>query len=282
MIWQNQTIMRRRSQLIPWQVAGRVSERHLSGDDVVRETGWVFNNEIGDDLTLAEFVATGDDEVPAYLEAFGLREDANAERTMIEIGSGIGRMTVAFTREFGSVIAADLDIGFLERCRETVARFGRVERLRTLEVADGRTLELADNTCDLAFSYITLQHCVERDALSLVNEAVRVTAPGGQVALNFRGPGQADPLLLPLGTVTRALFRVPRVGEWLSQRRSIARLAWQANRLAPTEVLRMLEPRITDVAVWVNPKGTISGGSSVVRHFDGINTNHWWLIATVA
>ena len=53
-------------------------------------------------------------------------------------------------------------------------------------------------------------------------------------------------------------------------------------RLAPTEVLRMLEPRITDVAVWVNPKGTISGGSSVVRHFDGINTNHWWLIATVA
>ena len=108
MIWQNQTIMRRRSQLIPWKVAGRVSERHLSGDDVVRETGWVFNNEIGDDLTLAEFVATGDDEVPAYLEAFGLREDANAERTMIEIGSGIGRMTVAFTREFGSVIAADL------------------------------------------------------------------------------------------------------------------------------------------------------------------------------
>ena len=102
--------MRRRSQLIPWKVAGRVSERHLSGDDVVRETGWVFNNEIGDDLTLAEFVATGDDEVPAYLEAFGLREDANAERTMIEIGSGIGRMTVAFTREFGSVIAADLDI----------------------------------------------------------------------------------------------------------------------------------------------------------------------------
>mgnify|MGYP003322903171 FL=1 len=150
--------MRRRSQLIPWKVAGRVSERHLSGDDVVRETGWVFNNEIGDDLTLAEFVATGDDEVPAYLEAFGLREEENAGRTIVEIGSGIGRMTVAFTREFGSVIAADLDIGFLERCRETVARFGRIERLRTLEVDDGRTLDLADTSCDLAFSYITLQH----------------------------------------------------------------------------------------------------------------------------
>ena len=65
--------MRRRRQLIPWKAAGRVSERMATGDDVVRETGWVFNNATGDELTLAEFVATGDDEVPAYLETFGLR-----------------------------------------------------------------------------------------------------------------------------------------------------------------------------------------------------------------
>ena len=65
----------RRSQLIPWKAAGRVSEQMASGDDVVRETGWVFNNATGDTLTLAEFVATGDDEVPAYLETFGLRDD---------------------------------------------------------------------------------------------------------------------------------------------------------------------------------------------------------------
>ena len=45
-----------------------MSEQMATADDVVRETGWVFNNEIGDSPTLAEFVATGDDEVPAYLE----------------------------------------------------------------------------------------------------------------------------------------------------------------------------------------------------------------------
>jgi hypothetical protein len=39
-----------------------------SADDVVRETGWVFANEVADTATLAEFGATGDDEVPAYLE----------------------------------------------------------------------------------------------------------------------------------------------------------------------------------------------------------------------
>ena len=117
--------MRQRSQLIAWKVAGRVSDRHTSADEVVRETGWVFNNATGDHLTLADFVATGDDEVPAYLEAFGLRDPENHQQTMIEIGSGIGRMTAAFTREFDRVIAADLDIGFLERCYETVSRFGR-------------------------------------------------------------------------------------------------------------------------------------------------------------
>ncbi len=94
----------RRSQLIPWKAAGRVSEQMASGDDVVRQTGWVFNNATGDSLTLAEFVETGDHEVPAYLETFGLRHDDNQHRTLVEIGSGIGRMTCAFTREFGSVV----------------------------------------------------------------------------------------------------------------------------------------------------------------------------------
>ena len=51
-------------------------------------------------------------------------------------------MTCAFTREFAVVYACDLDAGFLERCRETVARFGKVDRLRTIDVADGRTLDV--------------------------------------------------------------------------------------------------------------------------------------------
>ena len=273
--------MPRRSQLIPWKVAGRVSERHLSGDDVVRETGWVFNNATGDHLTLAEFVASGDDEVPAYLEAFGLRTEENLSRTLIEIGSGIGRMTAAFTREFGHVIAADLDIGFLERCHETVARHGRAERLHTLEVADGRSLDLADDSVDMAFSYITLQHCAPSDALHLVSEAARVTREGGTLALNFRGPSRLDPLLLPLGTAIRAAFRLPRVGEWLSQQRVVTRLAWQVSRISPEQVLTALEGRLDSIAVWTGQSAQPVPPGAVWRHFSGINPNHWWLIATV-
>jgi ubiquinone/menaquinone biosynthesis C-methylase UbiE len=252
-----------------------------SGDEVVRETGWVFNNATGDDLTLAEFVATGDDEVPAFLETFGLRDDDNRDRSMIEIGAGIGRMTCAFTREFGGVIAADLDQGFLERCYETVGRFGKIERLRTLEVSDGRTLDLPPNSTDLAFSYITLQHCSEDDALELAGEAVRVVRPGGRIALNFRAPAATDMFVLPLGAVARAMFRIPRFGTWLSRRRLVTRLAWQASRLHPDQVTGPLSAQITDLEVWVHPSSRLSAYGATMRTFEGVNPHHWWLIATV-
>lgn len=273
--------MRRRTESIPWKVAGRVSERMASGDDVVRETGWVFNNATGGDLTLAEFVATGDDEVPAYLETFGLRSPDNGQRTLVEIGAGIGRMTCAFTREFGSVIAADLDQGFLERCRETVGRFGKPDRLRTLEVADGRTLDLRPNVADLTFSYITLQHCDEDDALELSSEAVRVTKPGGKIALNYRAPSVSDPVVVPIGAAVRTTFRLPKVGTWLSRRRFLTRLAWQASRLHPDQVTGPLSPQLTDIEIWTHPKSKLKGYGATMRTFEGVNPHHFWLLATV-
>ena len=278
--------MRRRPQLVPWKAAGQTSERQASGDDVVRTTGWVFNNETGSELTLEQFVASGDSEVPAYLTVFGLRTpDAQGrgpeDKTLVEIGSGIGRMTCAFTREYASVIACDLDAGFLERCIETVSQFGKVDRLRTSHVLDGHTLDLPPNSADVAFSYITLQHCDADDALELTSEAVRVTRPGGKVVLNYRARSAQDVLLLPLGAVTRGLFRIPKFGPWLSQRRLAARLGWQANRLQPDELIGPLSPLLTDIEIWRNPKSRITGRGAVNQEFDGINPHHYWLIATV-
>jgi SAM-dependent methyltransferase len=274
--------MGRRLQLIPWKTAGRVSEQFASADEVIRQTGWVFNNETGSQLTLAEFVATGDEEVPAYLEVFGVRPSAGAEQTVVEIGCGIGRMTCAFTREFTTVYACDLDAGFLERCRETVARFGKVDRLRTIEVADGRSLDVPSDVADLAFSYITLQHCTIDDALDLASEAVRVTRAGGKVVLNFRAPAASDVVVVPAGGVVRAAFHVPRVGDWLIRRRTLTRVAWQVSRLHPDQVIGPLRPELSDVEVWTNSRNKISGYGATRRTFDGINPNHWWLVATVA
>ncbi len=273
---------RRTSQQLPWKAAGRVSEQLDSGDDVVRSTGWVFNNVGGHDLTLAEFVATGDHEVPAYLEVFGLRGEHTQDQTLVEIGSGIGRMTCAFTREFGSVVACDLDQGFLERCYETVGRFGKVERLRTLEVADGRSLNIAAASADLAFSYITLQHASYDDALDLAAEAVRVVKPGGSVALNFRGPSGSDAVLVPAGKLVRGVYRIPGVGTWASRSRNLTRLAWQVSRIHPDQVTGPLGPRLTDVQVWTNPASKLRAFGAEMRTFEGVNPAHWWLVARVA
>ncbi|NND74253.1 MAG: class I SAM-dependent methyltransferase [Ilumatobacter sp.] len=273
--------MRRRPQLIPWRSAGLLSERQASGDDVVRTTGWVFNNERGPDLTLEEFVATGDAEVGSYLTIFGLRERDLDQQTLVEIGCGIGRMTCAFTREFGRVVACDLDAGFLERCHETVGRFGKVDRLSTTHVADGQTLDLAPNSADVAFSYITFQHCDPDDALELTSEAVRVTKPGGRVVLNYRSRGVGDAVLLPLSKVMRGLFRIPKLGTWLARHRMAARIGWQANRLNPDEIIGPLSALFSRVEIWRNPKGNVEGRGAVIETFDGINRHHYWIVATV-
>jgi SAM-dependent methyltransferase len=272
--------VRRRGQFIPWVTAGRVTELQGSADEVVRETGWVFNNETGDGLSLEQFVDSGDQEVPAYLTIFGLRDPSNADETVVEIGCGIGRMTCAFTREFGTVIACDLDPGFLERCHETVGRFGKPDRLRTLRVVDGRTLDLPPNSADLAFSYITLQHCDVSDALDLTSEAVRVVKPGGRIALNYRSRSRYDFVVLPLGSMMRQLFRIPKVGGWLSSKRVFARLGWQANRLEPDEIIGPLSPLLRDIELWRNPKSRTTGPRAEIREYEGINKHHYWIVAT--
>lgn len=273
--------MARRPQLIPWRAAGQVSEQQSSGDDVVRETGWVFNNQRGTDLTLEEFVATGDAEVDSYLTVFGLRTPPTDTETLVEIGCGIGRMTCAFTRAFNQVVACDLDAGFLERCHETVGRFGRVDHLTTSHVENGKTLDLDPNSTDIAFSYITFQHCDPDDALELSAEAVRVTRPGGRIVLNFRGRRTYDAVLIPASRVVRAAFRLPRLGAWLSQQRAIARIGWQANRLTPDDVIGPLAAQLRDVEVWTNPASTVAARGATNQTFEGINKAHYWVVATV-
>ena len=267
---------------VPWKAAGSTSEQKRSADEVVRETGWVFNNVTGSDLNLAEFVETGNHETLAYLTAFGLGDEPMGTQSLVEIGSGIGRMTASFTRLFARVVACDLDAAFLERCRETVAQFGRPERLQTSPVADGRTIDLPDASADMAFSYITFQHCHHDDALGLTAEAVRVVRPGGHVVLNYRTWTASDAVLWPAGKIVRGLWRVPKLGPAISKRRSIARLGWQANRLSPTEVMAAVGSRLSDVTLVRSPKRrSFAIAETADESFEGVNRSHWWLVGTV-
>jgi ubiquinone/menaquinone biosynthesis C-methylase UbiE len=277
----------KRAHHLPWRRAGNLADNNLSADDVVRETGWVFNNETGNDLTLKEFVDTGDKEVQLYIRLLELGDIKFESSTLLEIGSGIGRMTSAFTNRCEKVIAADVDSAFLERCRQTVARFGRIDRLTTLHVSNGRTLALNDDTVDLAFSYITLQHCQPHDALELVNQAILVTRSGGTVVLNFRTWVLSDVLLVPLGIAMRSLWKVSIVGPRLARWRWSTRFGWQANRLKPDTVLAKVAPQLSNIKIFHSKKRTLklmTTGKNQVKVIptNRINPSHWWLVAQVS
>ena len=277
----------KRAHHLPWRRAGHLADNNLSADDVVRETGWVFNNETGDDLTLKEFVDTGDKEVQRYIRLLELQNIQFESSTLLEIGSGIGRMTSAFTNRCQKVIAADVDSAFLERCRQTVAQFGRIDRLNTLHVVNGRTLVLGDNTVDATFSYITLQHCQPQDAIELVNEAIRVTRSGGTIVLNFRTWVLSDVVLVPLGVAMRALWKVSIIGPRLARWRWSTRIGWQANRLNPNTVLAKVAPALCEIKVFHSLKRKLKVSTNSQKPIKTIPTNrinpsHWWLVAQVS
>jgi len=277
----------KRAHHLPWRRAGHLADNNLSADDVVRETGWVFNNETGDDLTLKEFVDTGDKEVQRYIRLLELQNIQFESSTLLEIGSGIGRMTSAFTNRCQKVIAADVDSAFLERCRQTVAQFGRIDRLNTLHVVNGRTLVLGDDTVDATFSYITLQHCQPQDAIELVNEAIRVTRSGGTIVLNFRTWVLSDVVLVPLGVAMRALWKVSIIGPRLARWRWSTRIGWQANRLNPNTVLAKVAPALCEIKVFHSVKRKLKVSTNSQKPIKTIPTNrinpsHWWLVAQVS
>jgi SAM-dependent methyltransferase len=277
----------RRPQGVPWRSAGMRTET-LTADEAVRDTGWVFDNKTGD-VSLESFAMGGEDEVRRYLNILGYPKDSTAELDMVEVGSGIGRMTAGFTKRFRTVHAADVDAAFLERCRETVFHHGRPNALRTVHVADGRTLQLPSSSVDLAFSYITLQHCGSTDALSLVNEALRVTRSGGLIALNFRTWTPLDAALVPLGGAVRLLWRTPKAAKYMARIRPLTRLGWQANRLSPDDVLAsigldLIGTRLKDVTVIHSSRRRLRMSAEGVRRraVRRVHRSHWWLVARLA
>ena len=271
---------KQRPALAPWRRAGRVSEDQQSADDVIRRVGWVFSRDSGTHTSLGDFVKTGDDDIDWYGPRLGLYWPTNgADKSMVEIGAGIGRMTASLTRHYASVVACDLDAAFLERCRETVEAFGEPTKLQTVHVADARTVNLPDASADVVISYLTLQHCNPDDALCLVAEAIRIAKPGGRVALQFRAWGGIDPLLVPVSKVIRGVWRVsPKTAK---APRLITRAGWQANRLTPDDVIaavrrQLPEPASIEVMQSDQRRGTLVTSVPVMR-LARTHPSHWWL-----
>ncbi len=105
------------------------------------------------------------------------------ESTVLEIGSGGGRILAAASRHFRQAIGVDIHQHNDLVNRELISRgISNITLLR----GDGRSLPVDDRSVDLIYSFIVLQH-VERLAIfeSYIRETARVLKPGGIAILYF-------------------------------------------------------------------------------------------------
>lgn len=103
--------------------------------------------------------------------------------TALEIGFGGGRITLAASRAFGQVLGVDIhEFSDFVKAELKARGANNVELYQT----DGKTIPCADNTIDVAFSFIVLQH-VEKYAIfeKYLHETYRVLKPGGIALLYF-------------------------------------------------------------------------------------------------
>jgi SAM-dependent methyltransferase len=145
---------------------------------------------------VGEFLATGEREVGAAMTALsGFGGPSGGERAL-DFGCGVGRLSQALAARYGEVVGVDIAEPMLAEARRIDRTGGRCRFV--LNAAPDLRLA-ADDSVDLVFSSLVLQHIPPAAAKSYLREMTRIVRPGGAVVL-----------LLPTGvrpTVRGMLFR---------------------------------------------------------------------------
>lgn len=130
-------------------------------------------------------------------------------KTVLEIGSGAGRMLAAAARAFGRAVGIDIH-DQQSRVASELARRG--VNNATLLTSDGRTLPVPDASVDAVYSFIVFQHLERIEALrAYLAESARVLKPGGVAVLYAGRPTRCSmnspsPLMLALDLVRERWF----------------------------------------------------------------------------
>lgn len=158
-----------------WENLGKLDARWgVLADNEKRGGGW-------DD---ASFFATGREvvgDIVRFVDSLG----ALPRRThrALDFGCGVGRLSRALADHFSRVDGVDIAASMIAQAEASNPAHDRLSFHHNPE-SDLRLF--ADNSFDLVFSYIVLQHIPTPLAVSYIREFVRVAAPGGTVV--FQAP----------------------------------------------------------------------------------------------
>ena len=194
---------------------GNVSSKRFWNDAARQNAAWHIAT--GYTSESDEFFASGVREVDEFLARGGL--SLTREETLLEIGSGVGRMTRRLAALAGRVIAVDVSGEMLDRARGNLSGMGNVEYL---EVSGDGDLSVPDASVDAVFSYITMQHVPTALAQErYFAESLRILRPGGWAYLQFRRSGP----------VARVLDWIGHLGHLVGGQRTLSR-AWRGARIS--------------------------------------------------
>lgn len=109
--------------------------------------------------------------------------------TILEIGPGAGRFSVALQRLAGHLILVDLSDYCIELCRRRFAGAENVE----FHVNDGRTLPaIPDRSVDGVWSFDVFVHIAPQDVEALLDEICRVLRPKGRAVIHHPKSGHEN------------------------------------------------------------------------------------------
>lgn len=127
-----------------------------------------------------EFMASGRAEIATVMNRLDELGIGPARNAALDFGCGVGRATAALTAYFGTVTGVDIAEPMLDRARRVLGDQPGCRLVRN-DHPDLRTF--ADDSFDLVYCSLVLQHMPPALAAGYLREFVRVVRPGGAVVV---------------------------------------------------------------------------------------------------
>lgn len=203
---------------------------------------------------LAEFLASGVAEISQVMTDLDSLRLAGDRRDALDFGCGVGRITAALATYFGTVTGVDISPPMLERARVINSAN---PRCRFVLNAGPDLAAFDDQSFDLVYSSLVLQHLPPALAAGYLAEFIRVIRPGGAVVI----------------VVPEAHYRTPRGLVYAYAPQTVIR--WLQRRVfgypAPMRMHTMPSRRVRELAG--------SRGARVVASLPRPLPGHWRMTA---